>query len=63
MTLTTTLVETSDKPQEVLTSMTSTNEVGSEVRIILAAKSPKSVYVDFGDGKLKECRLEMDILH
>lgn len=58
LTLTTTLVETSDKPQEVLTSMTSTNEVGSEVRIILAAKSPKSVYVDFGDGKLKECRLE-----
>lgn len=58
LTLTTTLVETSDKPQELLTSMTSTNEVGSEVRIILAAKTPKSVYVDFGDGKLKECRLE-----
>ena len=57
LTLTTTLVETSSKPQEVLASLVGAGEVGSEVRMILAAKTPKAVYVDFGDGKLAECIL------
>lgn len=57
LTLTTTLVETSEKPEMVLATMTSTAEVGSEVRMILAAKTPKSLYVDFGDGKMVECNL------
>lgn len=55
LTLTTTLVETSEKPEFVLANLVSTAEVGSEVRMILAAKTPKAVYVDFGDGKLAEC--------
>ena len=57
LTLTTTLVETSEKPEFVLANLVSTAEVGSEVRMILAAKTPKTVYVDFGDGKLAECML------
>lgn len=57
LTLTTTLVETSEKPEFVLANLVSTAEVGSEVRMILAAKTPKAVYVDFGDGKLAECIL------
>ena len=57
LTLTTTLVETSEKPEFVLANLVSTAEVGSEVRMILAAKTPKTVYVDFGDGKLAECIL------
>lgn len=57
LTLTTTLVETSEKPQEVLAKLVASAEVGSEVRLILAAKTPKTVYVDFGDGKFKECML------
>lgn len=57
LTLTTTLVETSEKPEFVLANLVSTAEVGSEVRMILAAKTPKAVYVDFGDGKLAECML------
>lgn len=57
LTLTTTLVETSEKPEEVLANLVSTAEVCSEVRMILAAKTPKTVYVDFGDGKLAECML------
>lgn len=57
LTLTTTLVETSDKPQEILATMTATSEVGSEVRLILGTKTPKSLFVDFGDGKLLECTL------
>lgn len=57
LTLTTTLVETSEKPEFVLANLVSTAEVGSEVRMILAAKTPKAVYVDFGDGKLTECIL------
>lgn len=57
LTLTTTLVETSEKPETVLATMTSTAEVGSEVSMILAAKTPKSLYVDFGDGKMVECNL------
>lgn len=55
LTLTTTLVETSEKPEFVLANLVSTAEVGSEVKMILAAKTPKAVYVDFGDGKLAEC--------
>lgn len=57
LTLTTTLVEISEKPEEVLASFVGAGEVGSEVRMILAAKTPKAVYVDFGDGKLAECIL------
>lgn len=57
LTLTTTLVETSEKPEMVLATMTSTAEVGSEVKMILAAKTPKSLYVDFGGGKMVECNL------
>ena len=57
LTLTTTLVETSSKPQEVLAGFVGAGEVGSEVRMILAAKTPKTIYVDFGDGKLAECML------
>lgn len=55
--LITTLVETSEKPEEVLANFVSASEVGTEVRMILAAKTPKTVYVDFGDGKLAECML------
>ena len=43
LTLTTTLVETSEKPEFVLANLVSTAEVGSEVRMILAAKTPKTV--------------------
>lgn len=58
LTLTTTLVETSSKPQEVLATMTASSEAGTEARLVLGAKTPKTVYVDFGDGKMVECRLE-----
>lgn len=57
LTLTTTLVETSEKPNEVLANLISTAEVGSEVRMVLAAKTPKTIYVDFGDDKMTECML------
>lgn len=57
LTLTTTLVETSEKPEVVLASLVGAGEVGSEVKMILAAKTPKTVYVDFGDGKMAECML------
>lgn len=57
LTLTTTLVETSSKPEEVLANLVGSGEVGSEVSMILAAKTPKAIYVDFGDGKLTECML------
>lgn len=58
LTLTTTLVETSNKPQEVLATLTASSEVGTEVRLIMAAKTPKSVYVDFGDGAMVECAIK-----
>lgn len=58
LTLTTTLVETSSKPQEVLATLTASSEAGTEARLVLGAKTPKTVYVDFGDGKMVECRLE-----
>lgn len=58
LTLTTTLVETSSKPQEVLATMTASSEAGTEARLVLGAKTPKTVYVDFGDNKMVECRLE-----
>ena len=57
LTLTTTLVETSEKPEFVLASFVGAGEVGSEVKMALAAKTPKAVYVDFGDGKLTEYML------
>lgn len=57
LTLTTTLVETSEKPEVVLASFVGAGEVGSEVKMILAAKTPNTVYVDFGDGKMSECML------
>ena len=58
LTLTTTLVETSSKPQEALATLTASSEAGTEARLVLGAKTPKTVYVDFGDGKMVECRLE-----
>lgn len=58
LTLTTTLVETSEKPQKILASMNASCEVGSEVKIVLGAKEPKSLFVDFGDGKMMECKIE-----
>lgn len=58
LTLTTTLVETSDKPAEVLANFVGAGEVGSEVSIVLAAKTPKTLYVDFGDGKMVDCSIE-----
>lgn len=56
--LNTTLVEISDKPQCVVASMVAAGEVGSAVNIMLGTKTPKSLYVDFGDGELLECKIE-----
>ena len=56
--LKTSLVNVLDKPDVVLASFVSSADEGHSVRLILAAYTPKSVYVDFGDGELKECRME-----
>lgn len=59
--LNTTLVEISDKPQYVVASMVAAGEVGSAVNIMLGTKTPKSLYVDFGDGELLECKIEYGV--
>lgn len=53
--LTTTLVEIAEKPGEKIAQFVLSDEVGTNVSITLAAKEPKTYYVDFGNGELKEC--------
>lgn len=58
LTLKTTCIQPADLPSAVLAELDVRADAGTPVSLNMAAAKPTTVYVDFGDGDMKECFLK-----
>lgn len=58
LTLKTTCIKPADLPSTVLAELDVRADAGTPVSLNMAAAKPTPVYVDFGDGNMKECFLK-----
>lgn len=58
MTLKTTAIQPADLPSVVLAEIDVKSDKGTAVHLNMAAGKPLFVYVDYGDGEMKECSLK-----